>query len=75
MDAIEPSSTTTEWQGPLRSRNLFAAFGDYHRAAYTHNTWAYTLLRQFHDQIETLIPPEDLYLAGWDKLIGNALRQ
>lgn len=56
---------------PVAQQNLFAAFGNYHRSAYTHNTWAYTLLRQFHDQIETLIPPEDLYLAGWDKLIGT----
>ena len=31
-------------------QNIFRAFGDYHRAAYSHNPAANTLLRQFHQE-------------------------
>jgi len=53
------------------SRNLFAAFPDYHRVAYTHNSWAYTLLRQFRREIEELVPPQKLFLLPYDDLGGD----
>lgn len=52
-------------------RNLFGAFPDYHRMAYTHNSWAYTLLRQFGREINELVPSQQLFLVPYDDLGGN----
>ncbi len=46
------------------SHNIFAAFDDYHRLAYSHNSWVEILLRQFGDSIDQLIPRDRLYLGG-----------
>jgi arylsulfatase A-like enzyme len=51
------------------TRNVFAALKDYHRISYTHNAWAYTLLRQFQRQIDELVPRSKLFLAPFDSLI------
>jgi arylsulfatase A-like enzyme len=52
-------------------RNLFGAFPDYHRMAYTHNSWAYTLLRQFRREIEELVAPQKLFLLPNDDFGGD----
>ncbi len=52
-------------------RNLFAAFSDYHRMAFSHNGWAHTLLRQFHQHIEELLPPQRLFLIPYEDLGGD----
>ncbi len=54
---------------PFVTRNMFTAFKDYYRLAYTHNGWAYTLLRQFERQMDELIPREKLFLASYDTFI------
>ncbi len=56
---------------PFVTRNVFTAFRDYYRLAYTHNGWAYTLLRQFEQQMDELIPREKLFLASYDTFIES----
>jgi hypothetical protein len=51
------------------SRNIFAAFRDYYRVAYTHNGWAYTLLRQAEGQMDQLVARTKLFLASYDSFI------
>jgi len=51
------------------SRNIFNALDGYHRMAFTHNGWAYTLLRQFEGYIDDLIPRTDLYIKSPDGFI------
>lgn len=53
------------------TRNMFTAFRDYYRLAYTHNGWAYTLLRQLERQMDELIPREKLLLASYDTFIES----
>ncbi len=43
-------------------QNIFSLFHDYRRLAYTHNSWAFTLLQQFHQSIDQLVPPQRLFL-------------
>ena len=45
------------------SHNIFAAFGDYYRLAYSHNSWAEILLRGFEASLDRLVPRHDLYLG------------
>ena len=40
------------------SKSIFAALPNHYSTAYTHNGWAYTILRQFQRDIDELIPPE-----------------
>jgi len=51
------------------TRSMFHAFKDYYRVAYTHNGWAYTLLRQFEGEMEDLVPRGKLLLGSYDTLI------
>jgi arylsulfatase A-like enzyme len=44
-----------------RPQNIFRAFPNHHRLAYTHNPYANVLLRQMVDEIEELIKPEELF--------------
>lgn len=53
------------------TRNLFSAFSDYHRLAYTHNPWANTLLTQFKANIEDLIPWRTYFLRSNDLLVES----
>ncbi len=57
--------------GRFADRKLFAVFNDYHRLAYTHNSWSYTLLRQFRRHIEELAPPEKLFVIPYDDFGGE----
>ncbi len=53
------------------TRNIFTAFADYYRLAYTHNGWAYTLLKQLQRQMDELIPREKLLLGSYDTFIES----
>lgn len=57
------------------TRNIFGAFKDHYRIAYTHNKWAGTLLRQFQSEIDELIPTEKLLLGSYDKIIASLFRK
>jgi arylsulfatase A-like enzyme len=54
-------------------RNVFTVFEDYYRFAYTHNPWAYIVLRPLASQMEQLLPVEELYLQKGKDLIGTVL--
>lgn len=69
--ALAPNSETAE---PFASRNIFSAFRNHHAIAYTHNRWAYTLLRQFSPQVEELIPLEQLLLGSFDTDVQGFFR-
>ena len=58
---------------PFDKQNIFSAF-PYYPIAYTHNGWAYTLLRQFQTEIEELIPREQLLLASYDNIIPELFK-
>ena len=64
--AFVPNSEVAE---PFASRNIFGAFQNHYRIAYTHNGWAYTLLRQFHKEIDELIAREKLLIGSFDTAI------
>jgi arylsulfatase A-like enzyme len=66
--ALNPNSRAAD---SFANRNLFSAFPDYYRASYTHNPWAYTLLRQFQQHIEQLIPIQRLYQPSYDGLVES----
>ncbi|HET6846870.1 MAG TPA: sulfatase-like hydrolase/transferase, partial [Anaerolineales bacterium] len=66
--AIGPNGTVDK---RFISRNLFTAFQDYYRLAYTHNGWANTLLRQFERQMDELIPRGELLLGSTETFIES----
>ncbi len=51
---------------PYITRNFFSAFQNHYKLAYTHNSWAYTILRQFRRDIDELIPREQLMIPSVD---------
>lgn len=55
-------------------RNIFSAFEDYYRIAYTHNGFANTFLTQFQNHLENFIPRESLYLESYDALVSTLFR-
>lgn len=59
--AFRPNSEVAK---PFVSKNIFQAFENHYRIAYSHNGWAYTLLHQFSADIEELIPTEQLMLSS-----------
>lgn len=69
--AFVPNSEVAE---PFASQNIFGAFQDYYRIAYTHNGWAYTLLRQFHKEIDELIAREKLLIGSFDTAIHELFK-
>lgn len=60
--------------GPFVEKNIFSAFKDHYRIAYTHNGFANTLLAQFGSNIEELIPRESLFLKTYDALVSSLFR-
>jgi choline-sulfatase len=50
----------------VSSHNIFAAFEEYFGIAFTHNSWAMTLLDQLREWIDELVPRETLYLRSFD---------
>ncbi|HTP01650.1 MAG TPA: sulfatase-like hydrolase/transferase [Anaerolineales bacterium] len=55
------------------SRTIFDVFEDYFRIAYTHNEWAFTLLNQFHRDVDELVARQKLYLKTYDTLLSSLL--
>jgi arylsulfatase A-like enzyme len=66
--AIEDDSRVAD---SVVSHNIFNVFPDYYRTAFTHNSWALTLLSQFGSYIEEIVPREKLYLKSYDGLIHS----
>ncbi len=66
--ALQPDGEVAK---PFIDKNIFTAFHDYHRIAYAHNGWAYTLLRQLERQIDELVPREKLFLATYSGFIQS----
>jgi arylsulfatase A-like enzyme len=64
--AIEDNGTVAQ---ELVDHNIFRAFPDYYRTAFTHNSWVQTLLDQFRDAIDDLVPRDKMYLETYDELI------
>ena len=60
--------------GPFVAQNIFSAFKDHYRIAYTHNGYANTLLRQFAAEIDELIPRDSLFLKSYDALVSSLFR-
>ena len=54
---------------PYVTRSFFSAFRDHYSLAYTHNSWAYTLLRQFGRDIDELIPREQLMIPSTNTFV------
>lgn len=69
--ALLPNGTVAK---DFVTKNFFYAFRNYYRLAYTHNGWAYTLLRQFHSEMDDLIPREKLMLGSYDSFIDALFR-
>ena len=59
---------------PFVEKNIFTAFKDYYRVAYTHNGFANQLLFQFESVIDELIPRESLFLKTYDALVSSLFR-
>jgi len=60
--AFPPKATVDE---SFVSRNIFSAFHDYYRIAYTHNGWAEIYLRQFRNELEEMFPWASLFLRSY----------
>ena len=50
---------------PFVKKNIFGAFPDHYRIAYTHNGWANILLEQFYEEIDELVPWKSLFLQAY----------
>jgi len=61
--AFQPRAEVTE---PFVTKNIFGAFPNHHRMAYTHNGWANILLKQFNNELDELIAREKLMLKSLD---------
>jgi arylsulfatase A-like enzyme len=53
----------------VASHNIFNIFQNHYRIAYTHNILANTLLKQFRNDIDELIPREQLLLGSYGNFI------
>jgi arylsulfatase A-like enzyme len=60
--------------GRFVTRNIFTAFQDYYRLAYTHNGWAFTLLRQLQAQMDELVPRGKLFVGSYETFIESLFR-
>jgi arylsulfatase A-like enzyme len=54
--------------------NMFGAFTDYYRIAYTHNGFANTLLKQFQESMDEFIPRELFFIRSADTLISSLFK-
>jgi arylsulfatase A-like enzyme len=59
---------------PYVKKNIFGAFKDYYRIAYSHNGYANTFLRQFQNDLDELIPRESFYLESYDSFISTLFK-
>jgi arylsulfatase A-like enzyme len=60
---------------PFVTQNIFSAFQDYYRLAYTHNIWADKLLEQFQEEMNEWIPWNQLFLRSYDDFIQNLFKK
>ena len=51
---------------PFTTQNIFGAFKDHYRIAYTHNPWANTILQQFREVMDEDVPWFSLFLRSFD---------
>lgn len=65
--AFQQYGTVTE---SFVDKNIFKAFEDYHRIAYSHNPLVNVLFRQFIQDLDDYIPPERLMLTS-DSMITS----
>lgn len=56
---------------PFDKKNFFSAFQNYYSIAFTHNGWAYTLLKQFRKELDELIPSKDLFLKSYNNFVPS----
>jgi arylsulfatase A-like enzyme len=70
--AFQPNGTVIE---PYATRNIFGAFQDHYRIAYTHNPWANKLLEQFSGELDELVPRLSLFLASYDQYIRRTFKK
>ncbi len=66
--ALQPKEMVA---APFVTQNLFGAFQDYYRIAYTHNGWANILLEQLQYEMDELVPWKRLFLGSYDGFIGT----
>jgi len=64
--AFQPGSRVAD---AVEAQNIFNVFQGYYRIAYTHNGWAYILLRQFRKYMDELVPQQKLFLESYDDFI------
>jgi len=69
--AFNLNGTVTD---PYATQNIFGAFKNYYRIAYTHNGFANNLLKQFRSELDELIPKESLLLDSYDRVISAAFK-
>ena len=70
--ALRANDETEEYYA---TRNIFGAFPNHYRIAYTHNGWANTLLKQFQHEINEYIATEKLLLESYDNIIKVLFRR
>ncbi|HAV75719.1 MAG TPA: hypothetical protein DCX53_00030 [Anaerolineae bacterium] len=70
--AFNANGTVVE---PFTTQNIFGAFQNHYRIAYTHNPWANTLLEQFKNVIDESVPWFSLFLRSFnDDLIHETFK-
>lgn len=58
-------------QTSYEDKSIFHAIDNYYGIAYTHNGFAYNILKQFSQKIDQFIPRESLFLRSYDNVISS----
>ena len=69
--AFQPNAKVAD---SVATHNIFNAFQNYHRLAYTQNGWVSTLLNQFYNDIDELIPRDKFFLESYDGFIRTLFK-
>ncbi len=69
--AFQPRSQVAD---AFVTRNIFGALPNHYRIAYTHNGWANVFLEQFSQEIDELIPREQLMIKSIDTPIEQMFK-
>jgi arylsulfatase A-like enzyme len=60
---------------PFITQNIFGAFPNHYRIAFTHNPWANTLLEQFKNELDEFVPRFSLFLGSFnDEIIHRTFK-
>lgn len=70
--AIQPNGKVAE---PFVTQNIFGAFQNYYRIAYSHNGWVNTLLDQMQNSLDELVPWKQLFLRSLDGFIQTFFKK